>query len=153
MLWRRRGRGRLTFSHPVETFSEGGGEKCWVFHYQTPTYRTVFMFCPTKKKINGSIIFSPCTHLFNQGLVLVWLAEVAADVLCRDSVLLAFVHPALVLFLLRETVPEDLKSLPYGLLAHWSHQRVTPHNWRTCCFHRDIAHIFLEKPCKYFLVC
>lgn len=62
------------------------------------------------------------THLFHQGLVLVRLAEVAADVLCRDGGLLAFVHPALVLFLLRESVPEDLKSLPYGLLAHWANR-------------------------------
>lgn len=66
-----------------------------------------------------------CTNLFNQSLMLIWLAKVAANILCRDCVLLAFAHPALVLFLLWETVPEDLESLPYGLLAHWSNQRKT----------------------------
>lgn len=33
--------GRLTFSHPVETFSEGGGEKGRALRYQTPTYCSV----------------------------------------------------------------------------------------------------------------
>lgn len=63
------------------------------------------------------------THPFNQGLVLLWLTEVSADILCRDCTLLALVHPALVLLLLRDSIPEDLESLPYGLLAHWSDQR------------------------------
>lgn len=55
--------------------------------------------------------------------MLLRLAEVDAKILCRDCAVLALVHPALVLVLLRETVPEDLVSLPYGLLADWAEQR------------------------------
>lgn len=126
MLWggegggHERGKSYLTSSCPAETFSKSGNKKkkrSFLLHYQTLTHCRV---------INVPSPPRPPTNLFHQGLVLVWLAKVAADILCRDCALLAFAHPALVLFLLRETVPEDLKSLPYGLLAHWSHQRTTP---------------------------
>lgn len=55
--------------------------------------------------------------------MLVRLAEEAANLVCGDDAVLTLAHPALVLVLLREAVPEDLKSLPYGLLAHCSDQR------------------------------
>lgn len=63
------------------------------------------------------------THLFDQSLMLLWLAKVAANILHSDCAFLALVHPALVLVLLRQSVPEDLESLPHGFLAHWSPEK------------------------------
>lgn len=100
--------GLLTFSHPTATSSRNRKKQGW------RCVLTDALFSP----------YSP-TNLFNQREVLVWLAEEAPNLLCRDNAVLTPAHPALILVLLREAVPEDLKSLPYGLLAHCSDQRKT----------------------------
>ena len=47
------------------------------------------------------------------------MAEVSANILRRNSCILALAHPTLILLLLGKTAPEDLEGLPYGLLADW----------------------------------
>lgn len=101
--------GLLTFSPPAATSSTNREKGGW---------RRVLTDMSSARGVAH-------THLFNQGLMLVRLAEEAADLVCRDAAVLTPAHPALVLVLLREAVPEDLKSLPYGLLAHCSDQRST----------------------------
>lgn len=100
--------GPLTFWHPAGTSAGDRKKERW------PCVLTDMFF----------IHYSP-TNLFNQSLMLVWLAEEAANLVCCDGAVLTLAHPALILVLLRETVPEDLERLPYGLLAHCSDQRTT----------------------------
>lgn len=78
---------------------------------------------PVLHTVTGSFWRQWATRLFNQSPVLLWSAKVAANILWRDWALLALAHPALVLFLLWEAVPKDLEGLPYGFLAHFSHQK------------------------------
>ena len=68
------------------------------------------------------------THTLNQSLVLSWLAEISANILRRNSCILALAHPTLILFLLGKTAPEDLESLPYSLLADWWKHRTRKKN-------------------------
>lgn len=102
--------------------------------------------CPVLHTVTGSFWRQWATRLFNQSPVLLWSAKVAANILCRDWALLALAHPALVLFLLWEAVPKDLEGLPYGFLAHFSHQKKTNTNhFRTpaCCACSDFNGILV----------
>lgn len=58
------------------------------------------------------------THAPDEADVLLWLAEVPADLHDADGAVHAAMDPVLVLVPLRQPVPEDLKGFPHRLLAH-----------------------------------
>ena len=79
-------------------------------------------------------------------VMLLWSAKVDSNISCCDCTLLALAHPALVLLLFRDVIPEDLKSLPYGLLAYWSDQGKYPLNNQTC--RTSMSMIYNSKWCS-----
>lgn len=61
---------------------------------------------------------SCCTHLHDEAAVLLRLTEVGAHFKDAHRALLTQAHPGVVLFTLRQSVPECLEDLPDRFLAH-----------------------------------